>query len=427
MHDFKFKNNELYCESIKVRRIAKEVGTPFYLYSHNTLVDHFIKLKEAFAKIDPIVCFAMKANDNLAVIKTLVNQGAGFDIVSIGELKKARKAKADMKKIVFASVGKTEEEIVEAIKADILFFNVESLPELEEINRIAKKLKKKPRVALRINPDIDAPTHAKITTGTLKNKFGIDLQTAHKIMKNHKKYAHIQFSGLHVHIGSQITKAQPFIDAIKKVIAFVDTLKADGIILQYLDIGGGLGIIYKDEKPQTAQKFAEVILPYLEKTGLKIIMEPGRFIAGNAGIFVTKVLYLKDNGVKKFLIVDGGMNDLMRPTLYDAYHEIVPLKKKNSKKIKVDVVGPICESGDFFAKDRKLPVMRKDDLLAIMSTGAYGYVMASNYNVRGRPPEVMVKGNKFAVVKKREMFKDLIRGESIPGFLDFKKGFLKNA
>ncbi len=417
MHDFKFKNNELYCEAVKVSTVVQKVGTPFYLYSHNTLVDHYTKIKKAFAKIHPIVCFAMKANDNLAVIKTLVNQGAGFDIVSVGELKKAKKAKADMKKIVFASVGKTEEEIIEAIKADILFFNVESLPELDEINRIAKKLNKKPQVALRINPDVAAITHAKITTGTLKNKFGIDLQTAHTIMKSQKKYTHIQFSGLHVHIGSQITTSAPFITAIKKVIAFINVLKKDGIDLEYLDIGGGLGIIYKDEKPQTAQKFADVILPYLEKTGLKIVMEPGRFIAGNAGIFVSQVLYLKDNGVKKFLIVDGGMNDLMRPTLYDAYHEVVPLKKTKSKKIKVDVVGPICESGDFFARDRMLPVMKKGDLLAVMSAGAYGYVMSSNYNVRGRPPEVMVKGNKFEVVKKRETFKDLIRGESIPEFL----------
>jgi len=417
MHDFKFKNNELHCESVKVSRIAKEVGTPFYLYSHNTLVDHYLKIKKAFKKLDPIICFAMKANDNLAVIKTLVNQGAGFDIVSVGELKKARKAKADLSKIVFASVGKTEEEIVAAIEAGILFFNVESLPELDEINRIAKKLNRKPRVALRINPDVAAATHAKITTGTLKNKFGIDLTTARKIMKAQKKYPHIQFSGLHVHIGSQIITSAPFIAAIKKVIDFLDVLKKDGIQLEYLDIGGGLGVIYKDEKPQTAQKFSEAILPYLEKTGLKIVMEPGRFIAGNAGIFVNTVLYLKDNGFKKFLIVDGGMNDLMRPTLYDAYHEVVPVKKTQGRKIKVDVVGPICESGDFFAKDRMLPVMKKGDLLAVMSTGAYGYVMASNYNVRGRPPEVMVKGNRFEVVKKRETFNDLLKGETIPEFL----------
>ncbi|MCK5260427.1 MAG: diaminopimelate decarboxylase [Candidatus Omnitrophica bacterium] len=417
MHDFKFKNGELYCESVKVSTIAKKVGTPFYLYSHHTLVDHFTKIKRAFARVDPLICFAMKSNDNLAVLKTLADQGAGFDIVSAGELKKARMVSADPQKIVFASVGKTEEEIVSAIKANILFFNVESLPELDEINRIAKKFKKKPKVALRINPDVKAATHARITTGTLRNKFGIDLRTARRIMKARKKYSHIQFSGVHVHIGSQITTSAPFISALKRVVDFVDVLRKDGVDLEYLDIGGGLGIIYKDEKPQTAQDFANAILPYLERTKLKIVMEPGRFIAGNAGIFVTKALYLKDNGVKKFLIVDGGMNDLVRPSMYDAYHEIVPLKKTKTKKTKMDVVGPICESGDFFAKNRMLPVLKKGDLLAIMSAGAYGYVMSSNYNVRGRGPEVIVKGNKYAVTKPRETFKDLVRGETVPKFI----------
>lgn len=417
MNDFKYKNNELYCENVKISKIAKEVDTPCYIYSHNSFVSKFNEIKEAFKEIDPIVCFAMKANDNLAVIKTLVNEGAGFDIVSIGELKKAKMAGADMKKIVFASIGKTEEEIVGAIKAGILFFNVESKPELEEINRIAGKMKKKPRVALRINPDVAAPTHAKITTGTLKHKFGIDLKTAHQMMKNRKQYKNIKFTGLHCHIGSQILIAKPFVDALKRVVAFVDVLKKDGIELKYLDIGGGLGIKYENEKPQTAKEFAKAVIPLLKKTGLKIIMEPGRYISGNAGVFVSKVLFLKDNGVKKFLIVDGGMTDLARPSLYDAYHEIIPIKKKAGKKTKMDVVGPICESGDFFARDRMLPTMKKDDLLAIMSAGAYGYVMASNYNVRGRGAEVIVKGNKFAVTKKRETFKDLLKGESIPSFL----------
>ncbi|MCK5014206.1 MAG: diaminopimelate decarboxylase [Candidatus Omnitrophica bacterium] len=417
MHDFKFKNGELYCESVRVSTIAKKVGTPFYLYSHHTLVDHFTKIKKAFAPVDPLICFAMKSNDNLAVLKTLADQGAGFDIVSVGELKKARMINADPQKIVFASVGKTEEEIAGAMKANILFFNAESLPELDEINRIAKKLKKRPKVALRINPDVEAATHARTTTGTLKNKFGIDLRAAREIMKTRKKYSYIRFSGLHVHIGSQIIASTPFINALKRVIEFVDVLRKDGIDLEYLDIGGGLGIIYKDEKPQTAQDFANAILPNLKRTGLKIVMEPGRFIAGNAGIFVTKALYLKDNGVKKFLIVDGGMNDLVRPSMYDAYHEIVPLKKTSAKKTKMDIVGPICESGDFFAKDRMFPILKKGDLLAIMSAGAYGYVMSSNYNVRGRGPEVIVKGNKYAVTKPRETFKDLVRGESIPDFL----------
>lgn len=417
MHDFKFKNNELYCESVKIEKIVKKIGTPCYVYSHNTLVDHFTKIKKAFKEVDPLVCFAMKSNDNLGVLRTLVNQGAGFDIVSVGELKKVLIAGADPKKIVFASVGKTEEEITLAMKKGILLFNVESLPELDEINRIAKKRKKKVKVALRINPDVAAPTYSQVVTGTLKNKFGIDLATAQKIMNMTKKYTHIKFSGLHVHIGSQITTGEPFVKAIRRVIDFQKKLKKDGIELEYLDIGGGLGIIYKDEKPQTAKDFANNVLPLLKKTGLKIIMEPGRFISGNAGIFVTKVLYLKDNGVKKFLIVDGGMNDLMRPTLYGSYHEIVPLKKKSGRKVKMDVVGPICESGDYFAKDRLLPPLKKNDLLALMSAGAYCSVMSSNYNMRGNVPIAFVKGSKFELSRERQSFEELLKGERIPKFL----------
>ncbi len=417
MHDFSFKNGELHCENVRVSSVAAAVGTPFYLYSYKTLTDHYQKIEKAFAKLKPVICFAMKANDNLAVIKSLVDLGAGLDIVSIGELKKALMVKADPKKIVFASVGKTEEEIAFALKSGILFFNVESEPELREINRIAKKMGKRARAALRINPDVPAPTHDYITTGSLKKKFGIDLSTTKEILKNRKQYPFVDINGIHIHIGSQITSGAPFVGAIKKVVKFIEDLRGEGVGIEYLDIGGGLGIIYKDEQPQTAQEYADKVVPILEKTGLKIIMEPGRFIVGNAGIFVTRVVYVKDNGYKKFVIVDGGMNDLIRPSLYDAYHEIVPVKKTSAARIKVDVVGPICESGDFFAHDRPLPKVGKGDLLAVMSAGAYGYVMASNYNVRGRAPEVMVKGNKFEVTKKREQFKDLIRGETIPSFL----------
>ena len=418
MHDFIFKNGELHCEDVKVSTIAGEVGTPFYLYSHHTLVDHFTKIQKAFATVNPLICFAMKANDNMAVLKTLADHGAGFDIVSVGELRKALRIGADPRKIVFASVGKTEGEIAFALQTGILLFNVESLPELAEIDRIAKKMGKKTQAALRINPDVEAATHAHITTGTLKNKFGIDLASTHKILKAQKKYTHVKITGLHFHIGSQIVTSGPFIAAIRKVVEFIDILRKDTIEIEYLDIGGGLGIIYRDEKPQTAQDFADAILSYLTKLDLKIIMEPGRFIVGNAGIFVTKVLYIKDNGVKKFVIVDGGMNDLIRPTLYGAYHEVTPIKGASSaKRFKVDVVGPICESGDFFAKDREIPVVKKDDLLAVMSAGAYGFVMASNYNVRCRPPVVMGKGKEFAVTKEREKFEDLLRGEHIPQFL----------
>lgn len=417
MHDFKYKNHELYCEDVSIETIAQAVGTPCYIYSHNTLVDHFTKIQKAFAAVNPLICFAMKANDNLAVLKTLNNCGAGFDIVSSGELKKALMAGAQAQKIVFASVGKTEEEIVTAINAGILFFNVESLPELEELNRIAAKLNTRAPVALRVNPDVEAATHSKITTGTLKNKFGIDLSTARSILKKTDQFTNIDFLGIHCHIGSQIITKDPFVKAIERVLTFVDMLKKDGITLEYLDIGGGLGIIYKDEQPQTAQDFADAILPKLKQSGLKIVMEPGRFIAGNAGIFVTRKLYLKDNGVKKFLIVDGGMNDLLRPALYDAYHEIQPVKQSTAEKLTVDVVGPICESGDVFGRDRSLPDVENNALLAIMSAGAYGYVMSSNYNVRGRPPEVIVKGNKWAVTKKRETFDDLVRGEIVPDFI----------
>lgn len=417
MHDFKFKNDELFCENVKVSRVAAEVGTPFYLYSYNTIADHFTKIQKAFAPLDPVICYAMKANGNLAIIKALIKLGAGIDIVSGGELKKALLAGADPKKIVFASVGKTEDEITLAIDSGILLFNVESRPELDEINRIAKKLGRKVQAALRINPDVPSATHEYVATGSLKKKFGIDLRTTRAIFQDRGKYSHININGVHMHIGSQITSGAPFVNAIKKVVAFIEDLRAEGIAIEYLDIGGGLGIIYKDEKPQTAAEYAEKVVPILKKTGLKIIMEPGRFIVGNAGIFVTKVLYVKDNGIKKFVIVDGGMNDLIRPTLYDAYHEIVPLKKSGGGKTKVDVVGPICESGDFFAHDRLLPKVGPGDLMALMSAGAYGYVMASNYNVRGRVPEVMVKGGHFEVVRQREEFKDLMRGEKVPAFL----------
>ncbi|MCA9403568.1 MAG: diaminopimelate decarboxylase [Candidatus Omnitrophica bacterium] len=418
MHDFHYKGKELFCEDVRIVDIIAKTGTPCYVYSHNTLVDHFTKIQRAFADISPLICFAMKSNDNLAVLKTLINAGAGFDIVSVGELRKALLAGADPKKIVFASVGKTEEEIVFAIKKGILLFNVESLPELDEINRIAGKHKKTVKVALRINPDVEAPTYSQVVTGTLKNKFGIDLNTAQKIMKQTKKYANIRFSGLHVHIGSQITTGEPFVEAIQRVIRFQEKLKKDGLELEYLDIGGGLGIIYKDEQPQTAAKFAENVLPLLKQTGLKIIMEPGRFISGNAGIFVTRVLYLKDNGVKKFLIVDGGMNDLMRPTLYGSYHEIVPLIKTAGRRIKMDVVGPICESGDFFAKDRLLPALKKNDLIALLGAGAYCSVMSSNYNMRGHVPIAFVKGKKFELSRIRQSFDDLVKDERIPAFLN---------
>ncbi len=417
IHDFRYKGGELYCEGVKVSSIVRKAGTPVYIYSHNTLVEHYLKIREAFKSLDPVVCFAMKANSNLAVLKALVAQGAGFDIVSGGELAKARLVKADMKKIVYASVGKTDHEISDAIRAGILLFNVESRPELENIERIAKEMKKMVQVALRINPDIEAPTHAKINTGSLKKKFGIDLKMAREIFLDKKSFRHLRINGVHIHIGSQIVQSSPFVAAIKRALAFIDDIETEGVAIEYFDIGGGLGIIYKDETPQTAREYADQILPLFKGRKFRLIMEPGRFIAGNAGIFVTKKLYTKDNGVKKFMIVDAGMNDLVRPSMYDAYHEIIPLEKSVGRKIVCDVVGPICESGDVFAHDRQVADVKDGAYLALLSAGAYGYSMASNYNVRPRPAEVMVKGKTWAVVQSRETFKDLVRGASIPEFL----------
>ncbi|MCU0651800.1 MAG: diaminopimelate decarboxylase [Candidatus Omnitrophica bacterium] len=417
MHEFKYINNNLYCEKIKVKDLADKFGTPLYIYSYHTLVDHFYKLQSAFSGVDAVVCYSVKANSNLALLKALVDKGAGLDIVSGGELFRALKAGCPPEKIVYASVGKTNAEIEEAIKRGILFFNVESLPELENINRIAKKLNKITRAAIRINPDVEAKTHKFITTGKITNKFGIDLDNAYKILLLRKNFSHLKICGLHIHIGSQITQSAPFVAAVKKITDFIAHLKRIGITLEYLNIGGGLGIIYKNETPQTAQIYAKKILPFLRKSGLKIILEPGRFIVGNAGILVTKVLYLKDTPKKKFVIIDAGMNDLIRPALYDAYHMILPLQKRGVRLEKVDVVGPICESGDFLAKERKLPLVKEGEYLAVMSAGAYGFSMSSNYNSRRRLAELLVVKDQVFVIRKRESFDDLVRNEEVPSFL----------
>ena len=420
MHDFKYKNTQFYCEQVRIADIADKVSTPFYLYSYNTLLGHFHKLEKAFRALSPVICYSMKANSNLAILRALVKAGSGLDIVSGGELYKALLVGCDPKKIVYASVGKTEEEIRQAIAKQILFFNVESLSELELINRVACDLGVNASVALRINPDVEPKTHSYITTGKLTNKFGIDLDSAYDIFKNRAEFVHLKFSGLHMHIGSQIIDGAPYILAIKKIIGFIKRLKEEAIDIQYLNIGGGLGIIYSNEKPQTAEEFAGKILPLLKSTGLKIILEPGRFIAGPSGILVTKILYIKKTPLKNFIIVDAGMNDLIRPSLYGAHHDILSLRKAESGKRKAekfDVVGPICESGDFLAKDRQMPELNEGDYLALMSAGSYGFSMASNYNCRLKPAEIMVKGNKFYTVRKRDSYLDLVKKDVIPEFL----------
>ena len=417
MHEFEFKNNELYCEKIRVWDIAAKVDTPFYLYSYKTLIDHYRKLKTAFRSINPLICFSVKSNSNLAVIRALVKNGAGLDIVSGGELYRARLAGALPKRMVYAGVGKKHDEIVDAIKYGILFFNVESEEELNEIQNIAHQLKKKVNVAIRINPDVVPKTHTHIITGKGETKFGLDFETVHKIFNSQWRYPNLNIRGLHIHIGSQILDAAPFVDAIKKVLEFTKKYK---IAITHFNIGGGLGIMYSIENPQTAKDFARKVMPLLKASGFKIILEPGRFISGNSGVLITKVIYTKRTPRKKFIIVDGGMSDLIRPSLYEAYHKIVPVRlRENSSETseKVDVVGPICESGDFLGKDRFLPGLNKNDLLAVMAAGAYGFTMSSNYNSRPRPAEVMVINKKFYVVRRQETHGDLIRGETIPKVL----------
>ena len=418
MHHFEYKDGELWCEGVRTAEVAAQLGTPLYLYSHRTLLDHFRKLKRAFAPIRPLVCFSMKANSNLAILRTLAKAGAGFDVVSGGELRKVLRIGVNPKRIVYASVGKRPEEIETAIKAGILCFNVESEQELRQIDLIAHRLGRKPMVSLRLNPDVNPHTHAFITTGSKANKFGMDAETILSIFQRAEGFPSLIFGGLHIHIGSQIMEAKPFKTAIRKALQIIAQGRRNGLPIRWLNIGGGLGIVYHDETPQTPADYARAVLPLLKGTGLRIILEPGRFIVGNSGILLTRVLYLKESHSKLFAIVDAGMNDLLRPSLYGAYHEILPVEESTHPgTVKYDVVGPVCESGDFIAKERSLPPLKPGDLLAVMGAGAYGFVMSSNYNTRSRAAEVLVHGEKWDLIRRRETFQDMIRAERIPRFL----------
>jgi diaminopimelate decarboxylase len=419
MHDFEYRQGELYCEQVPVSRIAKEVGTPCYVYSYATLIRHFRAYDSAFKKIPHVIAFAMKSNSNLAILSLMAKEGSGVDIVSGGELFRALKAGVPASKIVFAGVGKTADEIREALKADILMFNIESSAELQAIQEVAVSLGKKARIALRINPDVDPKTHPYISTGMKKSKFGIAADRALQEYKMAASLSHIDVVGVHAHIGSQLTEVTPFVDSLKKVVGLIGTLKAQGINIRYLNIGGGLGITYSEEKPPLPQDLSDAISPIITDLGLTLVMEPGRVIVGNAGILVTKALYLKEGEAKSFVIVDAAMNDLIRPSLYGAYHEIKPVNEEAGHRAKqqVDIVGPVCESGDFLAKDRLLAAVKPGELMAVMSAGAYGFVMASNYNSRPRVPEVLVKGGEIHVIRERETFDDLVKGETIPAFL----------
>lgn len=419
MHDFEYRQGELYCEQVPVSRIVKELGTPCYVYSHATLVRHFRVYDSAFKNIPHVIAFAMKANSNIAIVRLMAKEGSGVDIVSGGELFRALKAGVSPSKIVFAGVGKNPDEIRDGLKADILMFNVESSAELHAINEVAASVGKKARVALRINPDIDPKTHPYISTGLKKSKFGIAADRALDEFKMASSLSHIEVVGVHKHIGSQLTEVTPFVEALRKILKLVEALKHDGINIQYINIGGGLGITYADETPPQPQDLADAIFPLVRDLKVTLIMEPGRVIVGNAGILVTKALYLKEGEAKRFVIVDAAMNDLIRPSLYGAYHEIRPLKEEAAHRLKhqVDIVGPVCESGDFLAKDRVLAEVKPGELLAVMSAGAYGFVMSSNYNSRPRVPEALIKDGEIHVIRARETYDDLIRGETIPAFL----------
>ena len=441
MHLFHYRDGHLYCEDVDLARVATELGTPTYVYSAGTILDHYARLDAALAPLDHLICYAVKANSNRAILNLLVRAGAGFDIVSGGELFRVLAAGGDPAKCTFAGVGKSADEIEYALERGVHSFNVESEAELNAIERIARATNMRAPIALRVNPDVDPHTHQYISTGSHENKFGIALDHVRAVYERAARMSNIEIVGVQMHIGSQITEAKPFASAIEKVASLVRELKSKYAI-QFFSIGGGMGIIYRralesgtgkwwrDDGPACAgsafsvRDYAEAIVPPLRDLGIRILVEPGRFLIGNAGVLLTRVRYTKQTGSKKFAIVDAGMNDLIRPALYQSYHEIVPCRASaaadadwsrsmsTSKSLeKIDIVGPVCESGDFFALDRDMPEMREGDLLAIMSAGAYGFVMASNYNSRPLPAEALVRGDKFALIRKRQTWEDLVREE----------------
>ena len=432
MHAFHYRDGHLFCEEFNVAVAAERFGTPLYLYSAGTILDHYGRLNEALAGLDHLICYAVKANSNRAILRLLRDAGAGFDIVSGGELFRALKGGADSRKCTFAGVGKSRKEIEYALEQGVYSFNIESEAELDYINQIASAKNQRAPIALRVNPDVEAQTHQYISTGKSENKFGIALERAAQVYERASKMPSITVRGVQMHIGSQITEAAPFVAAIEKIAPLVSELKSKYAI-EFFSVGGGLGIAYESSvasgrgdwwtsrrsHPLTIQQYVDAILPPLTRLGLRILLEPGRLLVGNAGILLTRVRYIKETAQKKFAIIDAGMNDLIRPALYGSYHEIVPVEDSTSsmsedKNVKMDIVGPVCESGDFFAQDREMPELRAGDLLAVMSAGAYGFVMASNYNSRPLPAEALVGGDKLALIRKRQTIDDLIRDEVDP-------------
>jgi diaminopimelate decarboxylase len=428
MHSFHYCDGQLHCEDVDLARVAREFGTPLYIYSAGTILDHYRRLDAALAPLDHLICYAVKANSNRAILSLFAKEGAGFDIVSGGELFRVLAAGGDPAECTFAGVGKSREEIEHALTRRIYSFNVESEAELDYIDQIAASKDARAPVALRVNPDVDVATHEYISTGKSENKFGIALDHAAAVYERASKMRNIDIVGVQMHIGSQIIETKPFVDAITKVAPLVRELKSKYGI-KFFSVGGGVGIVYessfvsgssgwwKEQAPArhqlSIQQYVDAILPPLRELKLRILLEPGRLLVGNAGVLLTRVRYLKQTGQKKFAIVDAGMNDLIRPALYHSYHEIVPLREpqRGGERDKIDIVGPVCETGDFFARDREMPELREGDLLAIMSAGAYGFVMAANYNSRPLPAEALVHGDKFALIRKRQTNADLVRDE----------------
>jgi diaminopimelate decarboxylase len=427
MDFFNYKNGELYCEDVPAETIARDVGTPAFVYSKATLLHHYRQIAEAFAPLNATICYSIKSCGNLNICKLLAAEGCGFDVTSGGEMFRALEAGGDPKKIIYAGVGKTDEEIRWAIDVGIAAFNIESEAELENIDRIAGEMGKTAIGALRVNPDVDPKTHVKTTTGKKESKFGVDIERAERVFEQYRNLKHLRLAGIHLHIGSPVYEIQPYIDATKKAVELIERLTARGHKIEWLDLGGGFGVNYqRPDQAYPVTEHAKAIIPMLKDKPYRIALEPGRYISGNSGILLTRVLYRKQGGTKKFVIVDAGMNDLIRPTLYEAYHFIWPAKPdaanvpehRNAQTEPVngevvDVVGPVCESGDYLAKDRPLPQTKRGELIAVFTAGAYGFCMSSNYNNRPRVPEVLVDGAEYAVIRRRETYEDLVAAERI--------------
>jgi len=424
MDYFNYKNGELFAEEVSIGRIAEQVGTPVYIYSKATFKEHLHKIQQSYSRLDTMICYSVKACGNINLLRFMAEAGSGFDIVSGGELYRVLQSGGDPSKTVFAGVGKTDAEISEALEANIGYFNIESEAELENLIRLAKQKGKRPKIALRVNPDVDYKTHTFLTTGKKETKFGVDIERAVKVFTDYGDNPTVNLCAVHVHLGTGGKKIDPYVEAVEKILPLIEKLRGQGHTIEALDLGGGYGADYESDTVPSAAEYAAGIVPLLKDKNIKLILEPGKSICANAGIMLTRVLYIKRGGSKKFVIVDAGMNDLIRPSLYDAFHFIWPVKvnekfvpQKRNKDLQidgcevVDIVGPICEGADFFAKDRALPPAKRGDLLSIFTAGAYGFTMSSNYNARGRAAEVLVDGKNFSVIRRRETYEDLIELE----------------